>query len=59
MKTTRVGGGHPAYGVLADAKQGDGNASRAFYQQDLWHYTVGRMVDAYTPRSFDEFNNVG
>jgi malyl-CoA/(S)-citramalyl-CoA lyase len=44
MKTTRVGGGHPAYGVLADA--GAGGAARAFYQQDLWHYTVARMVDA-------------
>ena len=43
MKTTRVGGGHPAYGVLAD-KQADG--ARGFYQQDLWHYTVARMVDA-------------
>ncbi len=45
MKTTRVGGGHPSYGVLADAGS-DGSAARAFYQQDLWHYTVGRMVDA-------------
>jgi malyl-CoA/(S)-citramalyl-CoA lyase len=44
MKTTRVGGGHPSYGVLADPTT-DGSA-RAFYQQDLWHYTVGRMVDA-------------
>jgi malyl-CoA/(S)-citramalyl-CoA lyase len=43
MKTTRVGGGHPDYKVLADAK---GDAPRAAYQQDLWHYTVGRMVDA-------------
>ena len=43
MKTTRVGGGHPDYKVLADAK---GDAHRAAYQQDLWHYTVGRMVDA-------------
>ena len=43
MKTTRVGGGHPEYKVLADAK---GDAPRAVYQQDLWHYTVGRMVDA-------------
>ena len=43
MKTTRVGGGHPSYGVLADA----GTAgARAFYQQDLWHYTFARMVDA-------------
>lgn len=44
MKTTRVGGGHPGYGVLADPG-GDG-APRAFYQQDLWHYTVQKMVDA-------------
>jgi len=44
MKTTRVGGGHPGYGVLADPNA-DGSA-RTFYQQDLWHYTVGRMVDA-------------
>ena len=44
MKTTRVGGGHPGYGVLADeTKPG---AARAFSQQDLWHYTVARMVDA-------------
>lgn len=43
MKTTRVGGGHPRYGVLAD---GEESASRAFFQQDLWHYTVARMVDA-------------
>ena len=44
MKTTRVGGGHPFYGVLEDPKP-DG-APRDFFQQDLWHYTVGRMVDA-------------
>jgi malyl-CoA/(S)-citramalyl-CoA lyase len=44
MKTTRVGGGHPSYGVLADP--GAAEASRAFVQQDLWHYTVARMVDA-------------
>lgn len=44
MKTTRVGGGHPDYGVLADGDSSGGQ--RAFYQQDLWHYTVGRMVDA-------------
>ena len=45
MKTTRVGGGHPDYGVLADAGKEAGGA-RAFYQQDLWHYTVAKMVDA-------------
>ena len=44
MKTTRVGGGHPSYGVLADAVEG--KAGREFFQQDLWHYTVARMVDA-------------
>jgi malyl-CoA/(S)-citramalyl-CoA lyase len=44
MKTTRVGGGHPSYGVLADST--GGNSHRPFFQQDLWHYTIGRMVDA-------------
>jgi len=44
MKTTRVGGGHPLYGVLADP--GNENEERNFYQQDPWHYTVARMVDA-------------
>ncbi|WP_067214936.1 HpcH/HpaI aldolase/citrate lyase family protein [Stappia indica] len=44
MKTTRVGGGHPDYTVLADA--GDGAAARSAFQQDLWHYTVAKMVDA-------------
>src|ERR1700760_546401 len=34
MKTTRVGGGHPDYGVLADAKKDDAGAPRAFFQQD-------------------------
>jgi malyl-CoA/(S)-citramalyl-CoA lyase len=43
MKTTRVGGGHPGYLVRADPAAG---AERATYQQDLWHYTLARMVDA-------------
>jgi malyl-CoA/(S)-citramalyl-CoA lyase len=43
MKTTRVGGGHPEYKVLEDAK---GDAPRAAHQQDLWHYTTAKMVDA-------------
>jgi malyl-CoA/(S)-citramalyl-CoA lyase len=43
MKTTRVGGGHPEYKVLADAQ---GDATRTAYQQDLWHYTIAKMVDA-------------
>ncbi len=57
MKTTRVGGGHPDYLVrqdpvasangadAADAADDDGGG-RATYQQDLWHYTLARMVDA-------------
>ncbi|WP_186424275.1 CoA ester lyase [Pannonibacter sp. TSB10GB1] len=44
MKTTRVGGGHPGYAVLAD-EDGSG-VLRARMQQDPWHYTVARMVDA-------------
>ncbi|MFN3171264.1 MAG: HpcH/HpaI aldolase/citrate lyase family protein [Hyphomicrobiales bacterium] len=43
MKTTRVGGGHPDYVVLADD---DKEAVRSTYQQDLWHYTLAKMVDA-------------
>jgi len=46
MKTTRVGGGHPEYKVLADATPGAADAPRAAYQQDLWHYTTAKMVDA-------------
>ena len=44
MKTTRVGGGHPDYKVLADA--GPADAPRPAFQQDLWHYTIAKMVDA-------------
>ena len=44
MKTTRVGGGHPEYKVLADAAAAD--APRAAFQQDLWHYTIAKIVDA-------------
>jgi malyl-CoA/(S)-citramalyl-CoA lyase len=47
MKTTRVGGGHPDYKVLADAgAPGPAAPPRAAYQQDLWHYTIAKMVDA-------------
>jgi len=50
MKTTRVGGGHPGYLVRQDPRSGeldDINATgRKTYQQDLWHYTISRMVDA-------------
>jgi malyl-CoA/(S)-citramalyl-CoA lyase len=49
MKTTRVGGGHPGYLVRRDPETSDEagiGAERATYQQDLWHYTIARMVDA-------------
>ncbi len=46
MKTTRVGGGHPGYLVRTDPVGEDLSAGRTTYQQDLWHYTVARMVDA-------------
>ncbi len=49
MKTTRVGGGHPDYKVLADAASADAPAAaapRAGFQQDPWHYTIAKMVDA-------------
>jgi len=46
MKTTRVGGGHPGYLVRQDPNPDDPDAPRTTYQQDLWHYTVARMVDA-------------
>ena len=44
MKTTRVGGGHPAYRVLDDAA--GGRETRVSAAQDIWHYTLARMVDA-------------
>ena len=46
MKTTRVGGGHPGYLVRQDPVDGDIEGERTTYQQDLWHYTIARMVDA-------------
>jgi malyl-CoA/(S)-citramalyl-CoA lyase len=46
MKTTRVGGGHPGYRVISDPDPDDPEAPRASAQQDLWHYSIGRMVDA-------------
>jgi malyl-CoA/(S)-citramalyl-CoA lyase len=46
MKTTRVGGGHPGYLVREDPDADNEDAPRSTYQQDLWHYTVARMVDA-------------
>src|SRR3970282_1416578 len=46
MKTTRVGGGHPAYQVIADPDEGNPEAPRQSAQQDPWHYTLARLVDA-------------
>jgi len=46
MKTTRVGGGHPGYVVRADPDANAPDAPRPTAQQDLWHYTLARMVDA-------------
>jgi malyl-CoA/(S)-citramalyl-CoA lyase len=51
MKTTRVGGGHPDYRVLADP---DGGPRTAF-QQDLWHYTLAKMVDACAANAIKPF----
>ena len=53
MKTTRVGGGHPDYKVLADATPGAGE--RAQFQQDLWHYTLAKMVDACAAAAIKPF----
>jgi malyl-CoA/(S)-citramalyl-CoA lyase len=52
MKTTRVGGGHPDYRVLADAQ---GDAPREAFQQDLWHYTLAKMVDACAAAAIKPF----
>lgn len=46
MKTTRVGGGHPGYVVRTDPDPDNEDAPRPAVQQDLWHYTLARMVDA-------------
>src|ERR671938_258436 len=48
MKTTRVGGGHPGYRVISDPDPDDPEAPRATAQQDPWHYSIARMVDACT-----------
>ena len=48
MKTTRVGGGHPGYTVVADPDPEAPEAPRPTAQQDLWHYSIARMVDACT-----------
>ncbi|CAN5274801.1 CoA ester lyase [soil metagenome] len=61
MKTTRVGGGHPFYRVIEDPREDGGE--RSSVQQDLWHYTIARMVDAcaaYGIKSFyGPFGDIG
>jgi malyl-CoA/(S)-citramalyl-CoA lyase len=52
MKTTRVGGGHPEYKIIGDP---DGDAARTAAQQDLWHYTIARMVDACVANGLKAF----
>ena len=51
MKTTRVGGGHPDYRVLSDGT----GAGRLSAQQDPWHYTIARMVDACAANGIKPF----
>jgi malyl-CoA/(S)-citramalyl-CoA lyase len=48
MKTTRVGGGHPGYRVVEDPNLDNPEAPRPDFQQDPWHYSIARMVDACT-----------
>jgi malyl-CoA/(S)-citramalyl-CoA lyase len=55
MKTTRVGGGHPGYRVIEDPHDADLEASRVTAQQDPWHYSIARMVDACTSNGIFPF----
>ena len=48
MKTTRVGGGHPGYRSIEDPDPDNADAPRPSAQQDPWHYSLARMVDACT-----------
>ena len=51
MKTTRVGGGHPGYRVdRATPTPTTPRPPRVTAQQDPWHYSIARMVDACTER---------
>lgn len=53
MKTTRVGGGHPFYRVISDPLEGV--AERVSAQQDPWHYTLAKMVDACAAHGIKAF----
>ena len=56
MKTTRVGGGHPDYRVLGDSVgAGAAGVARPSAQQDPWHYTIARMVDACAAQGIKPF----
>ncbi len=48
MKTTRVGGGHPGYRSMEDPADPENpeQGERVTAQQDPWHYSIARMVDA-------------
>ena len=46
MKTMRAGGPHPDYRTIEEPNAADASATRASAIQDLWHYTIARMVDA-------------
>ena len=47
MKTTRVGGGHPGYRSMEDPRDPENpETDRVSAQQDPWHYSIARMVDA-------------
>ncbi len=53
MKMTRVGGGHPEYKVLTDSNSDE--LERPSYLQDLWHYTICKMVDACAANGIKAF----
>jgi len=53
MKTVRVGGSHPDYGILSDPK--DETTKRKFIQQDLWHYSLSKMIDACSSNNIKAF----
>ena len=54
MKTTRVGGGHP--GLPCARRSRRRRPSRASSaQQDIWHYTIARMVDACAANGLKAF----
>src|SRR5437868_41462 len=48
MKTTRVVGGHPGYRVIEYPDPDDPEKPLRTAQEDPWHYSIARMVDACT-----------